>query len=173
MLPWPPSGTDRCQVFLEINLCFGVDFEGERKHFFSALKEIKDSAKSCPTLSTYGLQLAWLLCPWDFPSGLPSPSPGDLPNLVFQSSLWITSFRSVTPQQRLFKPTKQLNDSKPRSVVPFNLLSFNQSAPPQANREHQEKWGLGPPKRRRAGKRNRAAQQVLADTAGQSFSFGL
>ena len=37
----------------------------------------------------------------------------------------ITSFRSVTPQQRLFKPTKQLNDSKPRSVVPFNLLSFN------------------------------------------------
>ena len=55
MLPWPPSGTDRCQVFLEINLCFGVDFEGERKHFFSALKEIKDSAKSCPTLSTYGL----------------------------------------------------------------------------------------------------------------------
>ena len=41
--------------------------------------------KSCPTLTPHGLQPARLLCPCDFPgkniwSGLPFPSPEDLPN---------------------------------------------------------------------------------------------
>ena len=52
------------------------------KTYYSLVVVVGIVAKMCLILGPHGLQPTRLLCPWDFPgnwSGLPFPSPGDLP----------------------------------------------------------------------------------------------
>ena len=104
MLPWPPSGTDRCQVFLEINLCSGVDFEGGRKHFQLWKKEKK------------ALSRVRLLWPMD------CSLPGSSVQGIFQAVLeWVAISFSKGSSQFSFlifslDPLLSLNDSSAKVI---------------------------------------------------------
>ena len=59
-------------------------------------------AQSCLTLRPHGLQPARLLCPWGFSrqeywSGVPFPSPGDLPNPGIEPALQVDSLPAKPP----------------------------------------------------------------------------
>ena len=82
-------------------------------------------AQPCPTLQLHGLQPARLLCPWGFSrqkywSGLPSPPPGDLPNLEIEPrspALQADSLLSESPG----KPTSSQTHLDSVLLCPISL----------------------------------------------------
>ena len=94
-------------------------------------------AQSCPTLcDPRSLQPARLLCPWGFSrqeywSGLPCPSPGDLPNPGIEPRSPILQADSL-PSEPLGKPIFLLGNinSKQVAFLPF-LKETRRGCPPE------------------------------------------